>query len=422
MKIPAFSFLATFAAAASQHAAIDLDTGDIDASSQLGSLIMSKARALNNNNNNNNNNDVYYSWVSGYSIKFQQCFASSNYYGGYFGGNQNGDNNKNNNRNGFNGVYEQRLVHFKLCPSSSCSSSCENGADYVVDMNEFVNAYVESKLSVQEYNCERVRENCYCQNANNEQYCQSMCYQNAGLDYCGQYQNGGNNNNNKNNGQFNLQEALECRRLEVDDNAMQYYLYKNGGNLNHNAQNYYNYNQNQNNKMELFVGPYCANGGKKILLGVFMEETCSYAAPSGIYEKLFYGNKLPYSSDSLVTNSCVDCKEPDNYDNKNNNDQQDADKVLDVCQRLYEDAGKCESSLSSSIPYPNTYACDFIKTLPKVSRWSISKSAAVPAKALAGVFAITTVALGALTVFLHRKVAAKSGLAQGLSPTDAELA
>lgn len=136
----------------------------------------------------------------------------------------------------------------------------------------------------------------------------------------------------------------------------------------------------------------------------------------------FYGNKLPYSSDSLVTNSCVDCKEPDNYDNKNNNDQQDADNILDVCQRLYEDAGKCESSLSSSIPYPNTYACDFIKTLPKVSTWSISKSAAVPAKALAGVFAVTTVALGALTVFLHKKVAAKGGLAQGLSPTDAELA
>ena len=79
MKIPAFSFLATFAAiavgtaTASQHAAIDLDTGDIDASSKLGSLIMSKARALNNNNNNNN---AYYSWVSGYSIKFQQCFVS----------------------------------------------------------------------------------------------------------------------------------------------------------------------------------------------------------------------------------------------------------------------------------------------------------------------------------------------------------
>jgi hypothetical protein len=75
MKIPAFSFLVSLAAIGSASAiqhAVDLDTGDIDASSDLGSMIMSKARLLNNNNNNN----MYYSWVSGYSIKFQQCFVS----------------------------------------------------------------------------------------------------------------------------------------------------------------------------------------------------------------------------------------------------------------------------------------------------------------------------------------------------------
>jgi hypothetical protein len=73
MKISTF-FLATAvigSVSASQHAAIDLDTGDIDASSELGSLIMSKARALEQNNNNQ-----YMNWVSGYSIKFQQCFVS----------------------------------------------------------------------------------------------------------------------------------------------------------------------------------------------------------------------------------------------------------------------------------------------------------------------------------------------------------
>lgn len=73
MKISTL-FLATAAAigsvSASQHASIDLDTGDIDASSELGSLIMSKARAL------EQNNQQYMSWVSGYSIKFQQCFVS----------------------------------------------------------------------------------------------------------------------------------------------------------------------------------------------------------------------------------------------------------------------------------------------------------------------------------------------------------
>ena len=238
-----------------------------------------------------------------------------------------------------------------------------------------------------------------------------------GLDYCGQYMEGGNNNNqggdNDQNEQFNLQESLECRKLEVDEQALEYYMYKNG-NMGSYSQNYYNYNQNQNNKMELFVGPYCSNGGKKILLGVFMDETCSYAAPSGTYEKLFYGNKLPFSKDSLVTNSCVACKEPSNYENNNYYDQQDADDVLEVCQRLYEDAGKCESDLAGTIPYPNTYGCDFIKTLPR-GTWSITKAASVPAKTFAGIFAITTVAFGALSVLLHKKNQAKDGLSQDLS-------
>ena len=57
-------------------------------------------------------------------------------------------------------MYQQRLVHFKLCPTGNCDS-CSNGADYVIDMNAFVEAYIESKLDAQEYNCEMVRENCY---------------------------------------------------------------------------------------------------------------------------------------------------------------------------------------------------------------------------------------------------------------------
>lgn len=135
-----------------------------------------------------------------------------------------------------------------------------------------------------------------------------------------------------------------------------------------------------------------------------------------LFIQQMYGNKLPYSSDSLVSNSCVDCKEPDNYDNQNNNDRNDAEKILDVCQRLYEDAGKCESGMSTSTnPYPNTYGCDFIKTLPKMSTFKISTSAA-PAKVFAGIFAVTTVAFGALSVYLHQKVRAKGGLGASLSP------
>jgi hypothetical protein len=136
-----------------------------------------------------------------------------------------------------------------------------------------------------------------------------------------------------------------------------------------------------------------------------------------------YGNTLPYSKDSLVSSkTCVACKEPSDYNNRNYNDQQDADEVLEVCQRMYEQAGKCESNLSGVTPYPNTYGCDFIKTLPRVSSWSVSSVGSTSARAFAGIFAITTVALAGLTVYLHKKVGSKDGLSQTLSPTEAELA
>lgn len=108
--------------------------------------------------------------AANYSIKFEKCATSNDYYGGYFGGNNNNQNN-NGNAAGYNGMYEQRLVHFKLCPSDTCGSDCSNGADYVVDMSEFVEAYLEEKAEAQEKACETAKQSCEynCQNANDDE-------------------------------------------------------------------------------------------------------------------------------------------------------------------------------------------------------------------------------------------------------------
>lgn len=303
-------------------------------------------------------------------------------------------------------MYQQRLVHFKLCPSSSCSS-CEGGADYVIDMNEYVNAYIESKMDAQEYNCERVRENCYCEDANDDEACEASCYYQAGLDYCGEQ----NQNNENGQQQFNLQDAVECRRLEIDDEALQYYMYQNGGANQMNNMQYYQQGGQQNQqRMELFVGPYCSSNGKSIHLGVFMDETCSYDAPKGIYSKIT-GQSLPYSSESLIDSTCVSCKEPQDYDENNQGDQQDEDEVLEVCERLYQQSGKCEANLAAVNQqygvYPNTYGCEFIKGLKVSGKSRISFNQvqnAVTPKALAGVFAATTVIFGATAFYLGKKL------------------
>jgi hypothetical protein len=119
--------LATITAAAAAPEELSVDS-EIDATSPIGRSLLSKARAL-------ENADADFTWVSGYSIKFVKCATSQDYYAGqYFGGGNGNNNNKNNeNRNRYGGMYEQRLVHFKLCPSSSCSS-CEGGGDYVIDL------------------------------------------------------------------------------------------------------------------------------------------------------------------------------------------------------------------------------------------------------------------------------------------------
>lgn len=146
----------------------------------------------------------------------------------------------------------------------------------------------------------------------------------------------------------------------------------------------------------------CSADGKKILLGVFVEETCSYAAPTGIYEALHYGESLPYAKKSLIGSGCTSCKEPSSVDDQNYWDQQDADSVLEVCETLYASAGKCEEGLSGYSAYRDVSGCEYIKSLKNPSIISVGNTN-IPAKVFAGIFGVTTVALAALSVVLLRK-------------------
>jgi len=396
----------------------------ISVNSKKGRSIMSKARRL-------DGDDGDATWAADYSIQFQKCATSNDYYGSYFGGdgeNQNNDNN-NGNGNGYNGIYEQRLVHFKLCPSGTCAGNCAGGADYVVDMNEFVAAYIENKLETEEATCEAAKENCeyYCENANDDEACENQCLYNDGLSYC--MENDNNNNNNGQQEEFELEEAVECMELEVDEDAAQYYAYENGMS-NYQYQNGNNNNNNNGNDAEIkfFVGPYCSSNGKSINLGVFMDETCSFDAPKGVYEKFFYGNSLPYSSESLVTNECISCMAPKDededenqngnnnnnnyyYNNNNNNNnnqddqEQEEDEIKEFCGRLYEEAGKCETDLNVYGVYPNTMGCEFISNLGKTNVFSSIASATknnTPA-VLASLFAVTTVVFAGVSYHFHKK-------------------
>ena len=242
---------------------------------------------------------------------------------------------------------------------------------------------------------------------------------------------GQGNNQNGQQQQFQLEDAARCEALDVDDEALQYYYYQNNKNGNNMYQNY-NQQGGGNGEMRLFVGPYCAANGKSIHLGAFLDETCSYAAPGGMYEKFHYGQALPYASDNLIDQNCLSCTAPDengnnNQNNNNNgnndnnqngnnnynyydNDDQEAE-VLEMCESLYEDAGKCEANLADGVTYyPNTVACDFIRTLRRPGKMPGTTRSAVPAsRVFAGLFAATTVAFAGVAYVLHAK-AQRSGV------------
>lgn len=97
------------------------------------------------------------------------------------------------------GIVQQNLVLFTLCSKSSCGSC---SGDYAVDMSVFLEAYTEMQMEGDEYQCEYVREHCYCSNGYYES-CLETCYSNAGLDDCMQEYYGGE--------AFQLQEYIECQ-------------------------------------------------------------------------------------------------------------------------------------------------------------------------------------------------------------------
>lgn len=366
---------------------VEIPMNDVSVGSKLGGNIMSKARRLQDNNYNNYQQQNYQqnqdnaeagNWISKYSIVFQRCAISDEYFA-FEGGEQQ-------DRNNWQGQQKQKLVHFKLCPTNG-SSSC-SGADYVVPMNDFVEMYIQSEMDARDYNCELTKNNCYCENANDDQACENQCYYQKGYDYCIE------NENQNQNGvwQFELEQVGRCEKmdLDVDEETLQYYLQSNGAST-------YNAYGGQQAEVGLFIGPTCSSNGKSIFLELFTDEWCSLKAPKGTFAKFAYGQELPYSKSSLIDSNPISCKEPQDANEQNQGDYQDEDDVVEVCERLYEEAAKCEKNVPSYYPY--TSGCTLVKSL-KAPGKSGKGSAA---KIWASIFGILAVAGAGAAYYYHEK-------------------
>jgi len=361
----------------------------IKATSKMGGKLLSGARRL----EQDENEEIDYTWVANMSLKFQGCYHTQSW-------NADADDEEDVR------ISTQRLVRFRLCPSDSCSmesaAGCSSGyGDYIIGMDQYLEAYFEAIEQDQEYSCEYEKEygDCICDGENaddgfDEEICEYDCYMGKGMEYCVDG-NPYNDDEEEEEEEMELREMAECRELEIEDNDDRRRKL-----------------EEEEEEVQYFVGAYCSDSGASIHLGVFTEETCSQFADSyggaATYEALTYGKSLPYAQSTMIGTECMSCKEPEDADDNNDNDNEDGDQVKEGCEELYESAGKCEQGLSGSIQYPNNYGCNFMEGIKIVRKngvvvsgpGSINGTASV----FVGLFATSFVLLGGYAYYLKIKL------------------
>jgi len=344
----------------------------ISANSEMGMHILNNARRI------EDANEQDFTWVSEYSLKYQGCHHVTQW-------------NEEANEGEDVRLETKRLVRFRLCPTYSCSASsgggCSSGyGDYIIDMNTFIEGYMENKEQVEKYQCEYTSQvMCDCENADDRDSCEYNCFNDKNMEYCIDQEV-------DDNAQENLQVAdyMMCNNYEPPNN---------------------NNRRLDQNEVEYFLGPYCAENGGSIYLGMFTDDSCSLFADNNGGRSTYLsitGQSLPYSSVSLIGADCFSCVEPQDVNQQNNQDQQDEDEIKEFCLELYQAAGKCENKLNINNIELNNNACTYMKGI-KITRSNgviISGPANKNkvASAFIGIFAVSFVLLGAYVYYLKTKL------------------
>lgn len=293
-------------------------------------------------------------------------------------------------------ISTQKLVRFRLCPTEYCSmteaSGCSAGyGDYIIDMETYLEAYLEAVQQDQEYNCKYEEEygDCGCDDENaddgfDEDICRYECYMGKGMEYCvdkNPYEEEGEEEEEE---EWEMREYAECKEYEFKDNN--------------------NNRRKLEEEAEYFIGAYCSENGGKIFLGLFTDDTCSQFADSyggaETFATLSYGKSLPYSDTTMIGSECMSCME-----NQEDNDD-DEDAVKESCEMLYQQSGKCEANLGSSSP--NNYGCNFMEGIKIVRKnGAVVRGAATKntsASIFIGLFACSFVLLGGYVYYLKTKL------------------
>ena len=340
-----FALTLLLSALAAVSATSEIRVGDtLKANSKIGKQLMASARRL--EENGEEEDAANFAWVADYSLKFQGCHHLVQW-------NEEADGEEDVK------LYKKRLVRFRLCPSDTCSSSnaggCSEGyGDYVIDMETYMQAYIESKRQTEENVCGGYMENyCNCEGNGDDGFDENKCFYDcivdAGMSQCYQYAE-----DQLHQEEFNLEEYMECAQYQVQDNN--------------------NRKLEEAEEAQFFIGPFCSEQGGAINLGMFSDDTCSNPIEDDTFGAYTFetmsGFALPYASKSLIGSECSSCLQVDENEEDNQNDNNGEEQEVEIteaCATAYANAGKCEIYLADGTTrYANDQACNYIEGIKVV--------------------------------------------------------
>lgn len=316
----------------------------------------------------------------------------------------------------------KRFVIFRLCPDTTCSTCSSNYGEYMVDLDSYLEATVEWAKQNEEEMCNACAE-CDADDADAADAADADAADAEAAD--ADAADGGRRKltsvacstcadecekiaNMEANGFVDATAFLECQLI---------------------------YDPADDSKTPLYAGPVCASSGSKINIGVFTDQYCYVADESKSIDDYLLdgnGNKVQLSHGLLKTvysGTCISCANEEADDGNN--------QANDMCEKLYEDAAKCEAShgMSSGFydteGYENQVAqesavCDFIKSVSNGAydssgeisiyggnvKGSRSSSTSTGQKFALTFFILGTVGLAAYAAMLHTKLTkgGKAGL------------
>ncbi|KAL3913474.1 MAG: hypothetical protein SGARI_000640 [Bacillariaceae sp.] len=357
----------------------------IKADSELGMNLLSKARRV------EEDGEIDFTWVANFAIKFQGCHHVSQW-------NEEADGEEDVR------IETKRLIRFRLCPEDMCSADTSGGCsadygDYIIDMNTFLETYYQAVENYNQYKCEYTAQMvCDCEDGDDKgddfdaELCEYDCYVEHNMeDICAE-NNPYEDDEQQQEEEFELADYVECQQANFDNNNRRRKL--------------------DQNEVEYFIGPYCAEQGGAIFLGLFTDDQCTNFADeeggSAVYSYMA-GSSLPYADQSIISLDCISCKEPADF-NEDGNDAEDEDEVIEMCEQIYSMAGKCEEGLEATgyVYEANNNACNYISGIKVVRKdgiiTQVGSKANKTASIFIGIFVVAFVLLAAYVYYLKTKL------------------